>query len=134
MEGGQHHPRMEGPFYGGGLEQAWAVRQRQRKWLLSQVWGWPGWPLGVEPLGTGGSLTCSSAGSPQNPLNEWRVQQTDRNLDRKRQEGRVHQELVAQVMVRRCGTDWGRRHFMGQSPSTDGAWSPDSLCCGPGRH
>lgn len=85
-------------------------------------------------MGTGGSLTCSSAGSAQNPLNEWRVQQTDRNLDRKKQERRVHQELVAQVMVRRWGTDWGRHHFMGQSHSTDGAWSPDSLCCGSGRH
>ena len=52
MEGGQHHPRMEGPFYGGGLEQAWAVRQRQRKWLLSGggqagLSGWSHWALGA---------------------------------------------------------------------------------------
>lgn len=38
----------------------------------------------------------------------------------------MHQEPVAHMMARRRRRDWETPHLMGQSPSTDGAWSPDS--------
>ena len=76
LEGGQHHPRMEELFCGRALTGLGCEARAEE--VASQVWGWPGWPVGVEPVGTGGSLTYSPAGSPQNPLNERRVQQMDK--------------------------------------------------------
>lgn len=53
LEGGQHHPRNGGAFLWRGLEQAWAMRQGQRKWLLrcgagqAGLLGWSQWALGA---------------------------------------------------------------------------------------
>ena len=130
MEGGQHHPRMEEPFCGGALTGL--GREARAEEVASQVWGWPGWPVGVEPVGTGGSLTYSPGGSPQNPLNERRVQQMDRQKPGQEEAGG---EGAPGASCPRDGEEMGER--LGDTP-LDGTkplhrWGLEPRLCAVGQ-